>query len=191
MAAGAGAVILASVAFDIGHTTTTRDRAGELRAFVASLNTDIASCNSSLRDSFSAYQEVTAGRGDLRSTAVSIIRGDEPSCTPAGNTNLYDMVTTQAPATLRAFGVDAVTSDLSSWAFPQAAAAINDLATALANPGSTSAAAAGIDLRTRASTLTQLADSAQAVLDRTAVALSTSVARLDLGSAGSLRAGGF
>ena len=186
------AVVGASVAIDVGHSTSRRDRAGDLRAYVAALNTDIASCNSSLRDSVAAYREVTGGRRDERAAALSIIRGDEPSCTPEADTNLYDMDTTQAPATLRVFGVQAAATDLGSWAFPNAAAAINDLATLLAGPAAPAAGGgARSDLRARAAALAALGRSAQLVVDRAAAGLGTGVGRLELGAAGDLGASGF
>ncbi|MCU4186686.1 hypothetical protein K6U06_20145 [Acidiferrimicrobium sp. IK] len=185
------AVIGASVAFDVGHSTTPADRAGDLRRYVAALNTDIASCNSSLRDSLSAYREVVGGRHDEKGAALSIIRGDEPNCTPEANSNLYDMDTTEAPATLRAYGVQEAATDLGSWAFPAAAAAINDLAAMLAAPTTAAAGAARSDLQARAATLAELGRSAQLVVDRAAGSLGTAVARLDVGAAGDLAAGGF
>ena len=81
--AGVAVTVALSAAFDIGHGGGTRGRAGDLTALVATINTDIAACNSSLRDSYSAYAEVVGGRNDERATAESIIAGDEPNCTPA------------------------------------------------------------------------------------------------------------
>jgi hypothetical protein len=188
VAAAVGIVVAGSVAVDVGGSATTADRAGDLRAFTVLINTDVASCNSSLRDSFSAYSAVVGGQANERSTAIGIIQGDEPNCTPVSNSDLYDLATTEAPGSLRTFRVQQVATDVVSWTFPNAAAAIQDLGTMLAHPGDTHTRD---DLRSRVKALTHLDGSAQRSLDSAAVALHTRVERLDLGSTGSLLAAGL
>ncbi len=184
----AGVVVAGSVAFDVGGTTTSSTRAGDLRSFVTTLDADVASCNSSLRDSYAAYAAVVAGQRSELASAKSIIAGDEPNCTPESNTDLYDFATTQAPATLRAYPVQDAADRVDTWAFPDAAAAINDLEALLAHPGDAKARA---DLTAKVKAMVSLSGSAQRSLDATALALGTRIGRLDLGATSGLQRGGF
>lgn len=188
VAAAVGVLVVGSVAVDVGGSATTAQRAGDLRAFVTLINTDVASCNSSLRDSFSAYAAIAGGQTNKRNTAIGIIQGDEPNCTPVSNSNLYDLATTQAPGSLRHFDVQHVASNVVSWTFPNAAAVIEDLGNILIRPGDVTIRK---DLRARVALLTRLDGSAQRSLDSAAVSLHTHVDRLDLGSTGGLLAAGL
>ena len=57
---GVAAMVLASIAFDVGHHATTSDRASDLRGLVNQVKTDLASCNASIRDSFAACRTALA-----------------------------------------------------------------------------------------------------------------------------------
>lgn len=185
---GVAAVVLASVAVDIGHRATTSDRASDLRGFVNQVKSDLASCNASVRDSFAAYTEVVSGRPDERKAAEGIVSGDEPNCTPVANSDLYDLATLEAPGTLRSFGVQTATGNLSSWAFPDAAATIADLGQLLTHPGDQ---AAGPDLTRRMDDMARLDQSAERTFAAAATALHTGIASLDLRSTDGLRISGL
>jgi hypothetical protein len=181
---GVAAVVIASVAVDVGHHATTGDRASDLRGFVNQVKSDLASCNASVRDSFAAYTEVVNGRPDERKAAEGIVSGDEPNCTPVANSDLYDLATLEAPGTLRSFGVQTATANLTSWAFPDAAAAISDLDQLLAHPGDQ---AAGQDLTRRMDDMARLDQSAERTFAAAASSLHTGIASLDLRSTDGLR----
>jgi hypothetical protein len=185
---GVAAVVLASVATDIGHRASTSDRASDLRGLVNEVKSDLASCNASVRDSFSAYSEVVRGRPDERSAAEGIVNGDEPNCTPVANSDLYDLATLETPGTLRSFGVQAATVNLSSWAFPDAAATISDLGQLLTHPDDQ---AAGQDLTRRMDDMARLDQSAEGTFAAAATALHTGISSLDLRSTDGLRITGL
>lgn len=189
--AGVAAVVAVSAAVDLGHRAGGADRAGDMRALVRTIDTDVAACNSSLRDSYDAYAAVAAGQTAEHGAAASIIAGDEPNCTPAANSDLFDLATTEAPATLRSYGLQPAITDVSTWAFPGAAAAISDLGTLLAHPTGPTAAAARRDLHARLAAMDGLAASAQAALAGAGRHLGLQVGPLDLGATSRLRAGGF
>jgi hypothetical protein len=183
---GVAAVLAASIAFDVGHSATRGNRASDLRSLVSQVKTDLTSCNASAGDSFAAYTEVVGGRHDELGAAKSIIGGDQPYCTPVGNTDLYDLATLEVPGTLRTYNLQPAVQELSTWAYPDAAAAITDVGQMLAHP---SDAGARQDLTARLNEMAQLDRSAQASFDRAAAALGTSVDNMNLGAADQLGAG--
>jgi hypothetical protein len=182
------AVVVGSAAFDLGRPKTTADRAGDLRALVTEIRTDVASCHASVVSSFEAYTDVVDGHPSKRRAAEVIVAGNEPECTPESNSDLYDMATSEAPGSLRGFDVQSVLTDVTTWAFPQAAAAINDVDQLLLRPGDVTARA---DLRRRVAAMARLEGSAQRVLDAAGASLGTRVDSVDLGTADSLGRGAF
>lgn len=184
--AGVVVVLALSVAFDVGHSATAHDRASDLRSLVSEVKSDMASCNSSVADSFQAYNDVLGGEYSKRHEAERVINGDEPYCTLAGNTDLYDLATLEVPGTLRPYNLQSVLQSLTSWAFPDAAKVINDIGNLLEHPGD---AARQSDLTATVATMNQLAQSAQSAFDRAGRVLGTTVDELDLGATNGLRTG--
>jgi hypothetical protein len=180
VALGVAAVVAASVAFDVGHGATAGDRAGDHRSLVTTMKADVGACVSSVSDSLEAYRAVAGGQTGERHAAQGIISGDEPNCTPEDNSDLYDLATLEVPGTLRDYKVQPAVTDLVTWAFPDGAAAINDLGRLLVVPADQSARD---DLRRRLVTMGQLADAAQGLLDAAGRRLGTQVASLDVGTA--------
>lgn len=179
LALGAGLFVAGSVVFNIGLPERRTDRAADLRALASQLAGDMRSCNSSARDSFVAYTDVVQGHPAERAAAEKLISDDEQYCTPVGNTDLYDLSTLEVPGTLRAYDLQPAVQDLGSWAFPNAAAAITDVASLLSHPGDPAVRA---DLGRRLAQMAQLSASAGDSFDRAAAALGTRVEPFDLGA---------
>ena len=188
LAIGVGLFVAGSVAFNIGRPEARSDRAGDLRALASHVVTDTRACNSSARDSFTAYTEVLHGHPSERAAAEKLIADDEQYCTPVGNTDLYDLATLEVPGTLRSYRLQPALLDLSSWAYPNAASAISDVDTLLARPGDPLARA---DLGRRLQQMGELSSSASGAFDRAAVALGTTIQPFDLGAADRLGPGSF
>jgi hypothetical protein len=146
---------------------------------VTTVDADVGACVSSLADSVAAYTAVVTTQPGERHAAEGIIDGDEPNCTLEENSDLYDMATLEAPGSLRSFNVQPVLTDAVTWAFPNAAGAIDDLGQLLASPAD---ASARVDLRRRLGVMSQLAASAQATLNAAGRHLGVRVAALDIGT---------
>ena len=188
LALGVGVFVAGSIVFNIGRPERRADRDGDLRALATHLNADMRSCDSSARDSFTAYADVVSGDTARRAAAEKLISDDEQYCTPVGNTDLYDLSTLEAPGTLRAYDLQPAVQALSSWAYPNAAAAISDVGTLLAHPGDASAQA---DLGRRLGQMATLSASADGSFRRAALALGTTVEPFDLGAPDRLGTGRF
>lgn len=186
VAAAVVAVVAVSVAFDVGHGATKADRGRDLTGLVSTVHADVASCVSSVTDSFEAFTAVVTTQPGERHAAEGIISGDEPNCTPEANSNLYDLATLEAPGTLRAYNVQPALTDVVAWSFPNGAAVINDLGALLTSPADSSAR---VDLSRRLATMHRLATSAQATLDAAGHHLGVRVAALDIGTTYRLPAG--
>jgi hypothetical protein len=180
LALGVGLFVLGSVVFNLGFSTTRADRAADLRVLVSHVASDVASCNSSVRDSLTAYTEVVAGHPSERSSAEKVVAGDEPYCTPVGNTDLYDLETLEVPGSLKAYNLQPALQDLSQWAYPTGATAMTDVGVLLAHPED---AAARTDLQSRLMRMRALDASAESAFSRAGTALGTSVQNIDLGAA--------
>jgi len=180
LALGVVAVVIGSVAFDIGHSATRADRASDLRALASEVKSDLASCNASLNDSFSAYSAVVNGRHNELSAAEGIIRGDAPECTPVENSDLYDLATLEATPTLRAYNLQPAITQFEEWAFPNATGVMSDLEKLLGDPGS---AATKADAASRLAQMTQLSRAAEGSFGAAAARLGTGIAGFDLGPA--------
>lgn len=180
--AGIVAVVGASLALDFGHSANRADRGSDLKALVSQVNTDIASCNSSVADSFTAYRDVVGGRSDERGAAEKIAADNEQYCTPVGNTDLYDLATLEVPGTLKAYNLQSTLGQVVSWAYPNGAAAINDIGRMLA---SSTDVAARQDLQSRLTTMRQLAASADRSFSVAAAALGVTVHSFDIRAADS------
>lgn len=178
--AGVVAVVGASLALDFGHSANRADRGSDLKALVSQVNTDVASCNSSVADSFTAYREVIGGRADERSAAEKIAADDEQYCTPVGNTDLYDLATLEVPGTLKAYNLQAALGQVVSWAYPNGAAAIDDIGRMLASSANTGARQ---DLQSRLAAMRQLAASADRSFSVAAAALGVTVNSFDIRAA--------
>ena len=186
LALGVGLFVAGSIAFNVGRPEGRADRAGDLRALAAHVAADMKACNSSARDSFTAYTEVVDGHPGERAAAEKLIVDDEQYCTPVGNTDLYDLATLEVPGTLRSFGLQPALQDVSSWAYPTASSAISDVAILLAHPGDPAAHA---DLGRRLAQMAQLSSSASGLFDRAAATLGTTVQSFDLGAPNGLGPG--
>ena len=180
LALGVLAVVIGSVAFDIGHSATRADRASDLRALASQVKSDLASCNASLNDSFSAYTAVLNGRHDELSAAEGIIRGDAPECTPVENSDLYDLATLEATPSLRAYNLQPAMIQFGEWAYPDANGVMTDLAKLLSDPTSATAKA---DAVSRLAQMTQLSRSAEGSFGSAATRLGTGIPGFNLGPA--------
>ena len=175
---GVLAVLIGCVAFDVGHSATRSDRASDLRALASEVRSDLASCNSSLDDSFSAYSEVVSGRHDELSAAEGIIRGDAPECTPVENSDLYDLATLEATPTLRAYNLQPALIQFEEWAYPNATAVMTDLAQLLSDPTSPNAKA---DALSHLAQMGQLSRAAEQSFGSAATKLGTDIPGFDIG----------
>lgn len=187
LALGAGLFVLGSVVFNLGFSTSRGDRASDMRSLVSHVASDMAACNSSVRDSFTAYAEV-GGQPSERSAAEKVISGNQPYCTPVGNTDLFDLDTLEVPGTLRAYDLQPVLQALGQWAYPDGAAVMTDLDLLLVRPGDSPAKQ---DLGSHLAQMRAIAASARGAFNRAGAALGTSVVNIDLGATDGPVAGRF
>ena len=188
LAVGIGLFLLGSIVFNIGFSTNRNDRASDLRSLVSQVSSDLASCHSSVTDSFAAYDDVVNGHPGDRKKAEKVINGNQPYCTPVGNTDLYDLDTLEVPGSLRDYNLQPAVQNLGQWAYPDASNLIGDLGALLANPGDYKART---DLQSQINQMASLNDSAVATFDGAARNLRTTVDNIDLRTPDGLGSGGL
>ncbi len=186
LALGIAALAAGTVVFNLGHGTTRSDRVSDLKGLVSQLQADVAACNSSARDSFSVYLDVIDGHPGDRGRAEGVVGGDQPYCTPVGNTDLFDLATLEAPPSLRSLDLQPTVQALAQWAYPQAAGAISDVDTLLKDPADPVATA---DLHSRLAAMRSLEASVNDSLARAGASLGVSGLHVDLGATDGLGSG--
>ncbi len=170
-------LVVLVVLVDLPSHVTLADRQGDLRTFQKSIATDLAGCNAGLSDSLSAYSGIASGSSSQVSIANQIMTNDEPVCTIAGNSDIYDLATMAPPNTLAHFGLEFATNDAAAWADPNAAQMIKDAQALLANRSDLGAI---VDIRSRFQTMQKLLAETNSTLHTAAVQLNMNLAPITL-----------
>ncbi len=161
--AAIGVLVLAIIVVsDFPRGTTTADRATQYALVQSQLYSGPQSCNSGLASSITAVSEILSGQSHDVSTASGILAQAEPNCTPVGNSDLLDLASINIPNILINYQIRPAIDSLDSWAFPNAAAVINDLKGLMANPRDASIRS---DLVKRQTEMDLLAAKAQAIMN--------------------------
>jgi hypothetical protein len=127
-------VLLGAVLVGLAHRPSQAQRAGDLRGFLADVNTDIESCAGGVRESLSALHEINAGAGKSTQNTqdtIQIAQYGASNCSPANNEQLDDLTQYQVTESLAAFHLDSAVNGLVTWAFPDAQRVQNDVANVL------------------------------------------------------------
>jgi hypothetical protein len=138
-------VLLGAVLVGLAHRPSQAQRAGDLRGFLADVNTDIESCAGGVRESLLALHEINAGAGNsTRSTqdTIQIAQYGASNCSPANNEQLDDLTQYQVTESLAGFHLDNAVNGLVTWAFPDAQRVQNDVAAVLSAGDATARAQA-------------------------------------------------
>ncbi len=165
------------VLVDLPSHVTLADRQGDLRTFQKSVATYLAGCNAGLSDSLAAYSGIANGSSSEVSVANEIMTNDEPVCTIAGNSDIYDLATMAPPNTLAHFGLEFATNDAATWADPNAAQMIKDAQALLSNRNDL---AAITDIRNRFQTMQKLLAETNSTLQSAAAQLKMNLAPIRL-----------
>lgn len=130
----------------IPHRPSTAQRTADLRGFVHDMNTDVGSCASGVRDSFTALHAIQAGTSHEVRTAIGIATYGASNCSPANSMPLDDLVQYQVTESLARFHLEVAVNDLVTWAFPLAQRVMTDVASQLGGRDASARAAAAAAL---------------------------------------------
>jgi hypothetical protein len=129
------ALVACGVAVGLSHRPTTAERGTDLRAFLATLNSDIESCSGGIRDSLVALRSIDSGARHDVATALSIAQQASANCSPANNELIDDLTAQVPPESLSSYHLQAAVIDLINWAAPDAVAVPADVAIVLTDRG--------------------------------------------------------
>ena len=150
------------VVTDFPRSTNPTDRSSQYILVQTQVWSDIQSCDAGLASSITAVGEILDHRSTDVATANEIATQAEPNCTPVGNSDLLDLASINVPNILENYQVKYAITDLNTWAFPNAAAIINDLRGLLINPNNATLTA---DIVSRQKTMDALVADAQRILN--------------------------
>ncbi len=122
----AGGVLVA-----LAHRPSTAQRAADLRAFLADMQTSIESCAGGVSESLYALHAITSGASHDTGTAIGIATYGAANCSPANSQPLGDLTQYQVNESLARFHLDTAVNDLVTWAFPLAQRVQTDVADVL------------------------------------------------------------
>ncbi|MDA8103411.1 MAG: hypothetical protein M0Z34_10660 [Nitrospiraceae bacterium] len=162
---------------DYPRAANKADRASVYAALQTEIWGDVQSCNASLNDTIIAVGEILSHQSTDTVTANEIATTNEPNCNPSGSSDLLDLASINVPNLLVNYKIKTIVFDLDNWAFPNAAAIINDLKGLLAHPNSTSLRA---DILQRQQLMDQLASESQAMMDANSHTLGVPTKQLKL-----------
>lgn len=133
-------LLLAGALFVVGivlvalvHKPSQSQRAGDLKGFLADMNTGIESCSGGVRESLLGLHQIQAGANSANNVqaTIAIARYGAANCSPANNQSLDDLSQYQVTESLARFHLDTAVNDLVNWAFPYAQRVQNDVANEL------------------------------------------------------------
>ena len=150
------------VVTDFPRSTNLTDRSSQYILVQTQVWSDIQSCDAGLASSITAVGEILDHRSTDVATANEIATQAEPNCSPVGNSDLLDLASITIPNILENYQVKQAITDLNTWAFPNAAAIINDLRGLLINPNDAKLRA---DVISRQKTMDALVADAQRILN--------------------------
>jgi len=130
----AGALVVVGIVLvALVHKPSHSQQAGDLKAVLSEMNTDIQSCAGGVSESLSALHLVEAGANSAENVqaTIKIARYGAANCSPANNELLGDLTQYQVHESLAAFHLDTAVNDLVTWAFPYAQRVQNDVANEL------------------------------------------------------------
>jgi len=130
----AGALIVVGIVLvALVHKPSHAQQAGDLKGFLADVNTDIESCAGGVRESFQALHGVQAGADSAKNVqdTIKIARYGASNCSPANNELLDDLTQYQVTESLAGYHLDTAVNDVVTWAFPYAQRVQNDVANEL------------------------------------------------------------
>jgi hypothetical protein len=138
-------VLLGAVLVGLAHRPSQAQRAGDLRGFLADVNTDIESCAGGVRESLLALHEIDTGAAKSTQNTedtIQIAQYGASNCSPANNEQLDDLTQYQVTESLAGFHLDNAVNGLVTWAFPDAQRVQNDVAAVLSAGDATARAQA-------------------------------------------------
>jgi len=126
-------IVVGIVLVALVHKPSHAQQAGDLKGFLADVNTDIESCAGGVRESFQALHGVQAGGNSAKNIqdTIKIARYGASNCSPANNELLDDLTQYQVTESLAGYHLDTAVNDVITWAFPYAQRVQNDVANEL------------------------------------------------------------
>jgi hypothetical protein len=118
----------------LSHKPSQSQRATDLTAYFADVNTGIGSCAAGLRDSMTAYQAIVGGNRAEFNTGVSILVYGASNCEVATSEPIADFANYQVTESLAALNLDRADDDVITWAFDATAYQHDLLAVLRAGP---------------------------------------------------------
>jgi hypothetical protein len=101
----------------LSHKPSQSQRATDLTAYFADVNTGIGSCAAGLRDSMTAYQAIVGGNRAEFNTGVSILVYGASNCEVATSEPIADFANYQVTESLASLNLDRADDDVITWAF--------------------------------------------------------------------------
>jgi hypothetical protein len=143
----AGAVVLAgAVLVGLAHRPSQAQRASDVKAFLADMNTDIESCAGGVRESLTVLHAITAGTSHDTATAIRVARYGASNCLTANSEQIDDLVGYQVTESLASYHLADAVSGLLTWAAQDAPRVQNDVANVLSARDATARAQASAAL---------------------------------------------
>jgi hypothetical protein len=109
--------VLGVYVVSLSHKPSQSQRATDLTAYFADVNTGIGSCAAGLRDSMTAYQAIVGGNRAEFNTGVSILVYGASNCEVATSEPIADFANYQVTESLASLNLDRADDDVITWAF--------------------------------------------------------------------------
>jgi len=136
------------IAVALPHHPSAGQRAGDLRSFLATLNSDVESCAGGARESLYVLRAIDTGASHDTATALRVATYGAANCSPANNELLDNLTAEQPPESLAGFHLQRAVTALIDWAAPDAMRVQSDVARILRDRGTPAEPAARAALRT-------------------------------------------
>ncbi|MDA8391603.1 MAG: hypothetical protein M0Z87_02170 [Actinomycetota bacterium] len=140
LAIGIVAVLGTVVALDYPHRTTHAQQLADAKSFLAQIKGDVTACNFGLNEATTVYRDAAYGHltAQQRGEVPHLLQDDLTACSYT-NSQVYSLDTISVPRNLARTQLTNVAASASTWAFPDAATYIENLAALDKNPANAKA----------------------------------------------------
>lgn len=137
---GVAAVLGTVVALDYPHRTTHAQQLADAKSFLAQIKGDVTACSFGVGEATTVFRDVAHGHlsSQQRSEVPHLLQDDLTACSYT-NSQVYSLDTISVPRSLAGTQLASVAASTSTWAFPDAATYIENLAALDKNPANSKA----------------------------------------------------
>ena len=137
---GVVAVLGSVVALDYPHRTTHAQQLADAKSLVTQIKGDVTACNFGLNEATTVYRDAAYGHltSQQKGEVPHLLQDDLTACSYT-NSQVYSLDTISIPRNLARTQLTNVAASTSTWAFPDAASYIENLAALDKNPANSKA----------------------------------------------------